>query len=61
MTWLNNPDVRPDNGRPYRPGDLWGSIGAWVSGRWHTAQNADYVADVRRHLRERTWRTDPWF
>jgi hypothetical protein len=46
--------MRPDNGRRYVAGDFWGSIGAWVSGRWHTAQNAGYVAAVKQHLRERT-------
>ena len=61
MDWLNNPDVRPDNGRTYRAGDLWGSIGAWVSGRWYTQQNADYVTAVKGHLKARTWATDPWF
>lgn len=61
MDWLNNPDVRPDNGRTYRAGDLWGSIGAWVSGRWYTEQNAEYVAAVRGQLANRTWATDPWF
>lgn len=61
MGWLNNPDVRPDNGRRYKAGEFWGSVGAWVSGRWHTKQNAEYVAAVKGHLRERTWRTDPWF
>ena len=33
MKWLNSPDLRPDNGRVHRAGDLWGSIGAWASGR----------------------------
>jgi len=61
MDWLNNPDVRPDNGRTYRAGDMWGSIGAWVSGRWYTEQNAEYVTAVKAHLRARTWATDPWF
>jgi len=61
MGWLNNPDVRPDNGRRYKAGDFWGSVGAWVSGRWHTQQNAEYVAFVKGHLRDRTWATHPYF
>lgn len=61
MDWLNNPDVRPDNGRRYKAGDFWGSVGAWVSGRWHTQQNAEYVAFVKGHLRDRTWATHPYF
>ena len=61
MDWLNNPNVRPDNGKTYRAGNLWESIGAWVSGRWHTTQTAEYIANVKARLRERTWETDPWF
>lgn len=61
MGWLNNPDVRPDNGRRYRPGDFWGSVGAWVSGRWYTDQTREYVNFVKGHLRERTWVTHPYF
>ena len=60
--WLNNPDVAPDNGRKYRPGDLWGSVGAWYTGRWHTeANDRDYVAPIKEILQARTWETDPNF
>lgn len=61
MGWLNNPDVRPGNGRRYKAGDFWGSVGAWVSGRWHTDQTREYVNFVKSHLRERTWATHPYF
>jgi hypothetical protein len=53
MPWLN--DV--ERGRQYEPGDLWGSVGAWFAGRWWTEGAAGYVEEVRRHVRERTWRT----
>ncbi len=59
--WLNNPDVAPDNGRPYRAGDLWGSVGAWYTGRWRTEGNEQYVALVKQHMRNKTWRTHPHF
>lgn len=59
--WLNNPDVAPDNGARYQPGDLWGSVGAWFDGRWHTPGNEAYVAKIKHRLEERTWVTDPWF
>ena len=36
QSWLNNPDVAPDNNGRYAAGDLWGSVGAWFDGRWHT-------------------------
>jgi autotransporter family porin len=60
--WLNNPDVAPDNGKKYRPGDLWGSVGAWYTGRWHTpANDNDYVAPIKDILKNRVWETDPNF
>jgi hypothetical protein len=52
MTWLN--DV--EHGRPYRSGDLYGSLGTWFAGRWHTPAAEGYIARVKRTLRERTWR-----
>jgi hypothetical protein len=52
MRWLN--DV--ERGREYRRGDMWGSVGAWFAGRWHTPGARAYIADVRRIMRERTWR-----
>jgi hypothetical protein len=55
--WLNSV---PHAGT-YRAGDLWGSVGEWASGRWHLGTSASYVAEVRKRLAERTWRTDPWF
>jgi hypothetical protein len=53
-TWLNT----VERGQHYRPGDLWGSVGAWVSGRWRTPPSLDYIRDVQRIRRERTWRQD---
>lgn len=59
--WLNHDCCRADNGKRYRPGDLWGSVGAWSSGRWYLSTNEIYVDTVKMHLRERTWRTHEWF
>lgn len=50
--WLN--DV--EHGQPYRAGDLWGSVGAWFAGRWHTPAADGYIGVVRQILRDRTWR-----
>lgn len=61
QTWLWNPDVAVNNAKPYQAGDLWGSVGAWVSGNWHVAANQLYVDKVRERMAERTWRTDQWF
>jgi hypothetical protein len=54
MGWLNSV---PGNGRPYRSGDLWGSVGAWSSGRWHDPGAEQYIAQVRQALAARTWRS----
>jgi hypothetical protein len=56
-TWLN---TVTGNGRRYRAGDLWGSVGAWFSGRWHDEGAEHYVAKVKQYLHERVWRK-PWF
>jgi hypothetical protein len=55
-TWLNT----VERGREYRAGDIWGAVGAWFSGRWHTPPAQEYIRDVRRIRRERTWR-QPFF
>lgn len=57
QSWLNT----VPRGRLYVPGDLWGSVGVWASGRWHLGTSSWYVGMVRQRLREQTWRTDRWF
>jgi hypothetical protein len=52
-TWLNT----VERGRDYKAGDLWGSVGAWFAGRWHTPPAEDYIKAVKAHLKARTWRT----
>jgi hypothetical protein len=51
MPWLN----KEQHGRKYAAGDLWGSVGAWFSGRWWTAPSANYIAEVQRRLNDQTW------
>lgn len=53
-TWLNT----VERGEDYRAGDLRGSLGAWFSGRWRTEASLEYVRDVLRIRRERTWRRE---
>jgi len=55
--WLNTVS---GNGARYRAGDLWGSIGAWFSGRWHNSAAERYVAKVKQYLCERVW-SEPGF
>ena len=51
MTWLN----KEPHGRPYASGDLWGSVGAWFSGRWWTGPSAAYISEAQQRLAQRTW------
>ncbi|MGZ4278479.1 MAG: hypothetical protein ACXVFK_16120 [Solirubrobacteraceae bacterium] len=53
QTWLNSVG---DNGKRYRRGDLWGSVGAWFSGRWWSPPARGYIAQVKHSLAKRTWR-----
>ncbi len=53
-TWLNTVS---GNGAPYHSHDLWGSVGAWYSGRWRDAGARQYIATVQAYLRQRVWRT----
>jgi hypothetical protein len=52
MPWLNT----VEHGRRYRAGDIWGSIGAWFAGRWHTPAAEGYIARVKQTLRDKPWR-----
>ncbi len=52
-TWLNT----VTHVGTYRAGDVWGCIGRWYAGRWHTAPAEQYIAAVQRYLREHIWTT----
>jgi autotransporter family porin len=52
MGWLNT----VERGQDYAAGDIWGSVGAWFSGRWRTQPSLDYIGVVQQRLAERTWR-----
>jgi hypothetical protein len=54
QTWLNTVS---GNGARYAAGDLWGSIGAWFSGRWHDGGAEAYVVAVKDYMAKRIWRT----
>lgn len=59
QTWLN---TVPGNGKPYRAGDLQGSMGAWFSGRWwpKDAGVEGYLAAIKLRKAEQTW-FQPYF
>jgi len=52
-TWLNT----VDRGQNYAAGDIWGCVGMWFAGRWHTADANTYVAAVQDYLNRRIWET----
>jgi autotransporter family porin len=52
-TWLNT----VERGQTYAPGDVWGCVGRWFSGRWHTQAGEDYVARVKGYLDQKIWTT----
>lgn len=54
ISWLK--DVQPTAG--YGPGDAWGCVGFWFSGRWHDAGAERYVTDVKNWLDQKVWLTD---
>jgi hypothetical protein len=49
--WLNN----EPRGQQYHAGDLWGCVGRWYAGSWHTPAADQYIAVVQQYLRERIW------
>jgi hypothetical protein len=51
--WLNN----VPHGRTYAKGDMWGCVGRWFAGRWHTAPAQQYIAKVKTYQREKIWLT----
>ena len=54
--WLNT----VDHVGTYGPGDLWGCIGVWYSGRWHTSAAEGYISAVKSDLASKIW-TQPQF
>ena len=51
--WLNN----VPHGRAYHKGDLWGCVGRWFAGRWHTAPAQQYIKKVRSYEHQKIWLT----
>jgi len=53
VTWLN----AVERGSTYVAGDMWGCLGVWFSGRWHTPAADGYIAAVKELLARRVWET----
>ena len=52
--WLND----AERGEDYGPGDVWGCVGLWFSGRWHTEAAETYIDAVQDYLDDRVWESD---
>jgi hypothetical protein len=52
-TWLNT----VDRGQTYKSGDVWGCVGRWFSGRWHTSASDGYVTKVKQYESQQIWKT----
>jgi hypothetical protein len=44
----------------YAAGDLWGCVGAWFAGEWHSGDADDYSHGVRRSMASRPWLDPGW-
>ncbi|MDT4963576.1 MAG: hypothetical protein QOF87_3223 [Pseudonocardiales bacterium] len=44
----------------YRAGDLWGCVGAWYAGDWHSSGADGYISRVRNELANFTWLQADW-
>jgi len=44
----------------YAPGDIWGCVGAWYAGDWHSADADGYINRVRNELAKFTWLAADW-
>jgi hypothetical protein len=41
-------------------GDIWGCVGAWYSGDWHTGDASAYISRVQREIANHTWLERDW-
>jgi hypothetical protein len=44
----------------YAAGDLWGCVGNWYAGEWHSDSAKEYASRVRQELTNRTWLKPDW-
>jgi hypothetical protein len=54
-SWLRQPGTGG-----YAAGDLWGCVGTWYAGAWHTSAADSYSGRVRRLMRSRPWLDRTW-
>ena len=46
-----------ERGQQYVAGDMWGCLGVWFSGRWHTADAEGYISAVKDYYNTKVWTT----
>ena len=46
--------------RTYAAGDLWGCVGTWYAGAWHTGDADSYIDQVQRFMQSRPWLEADW-
>ena len=44
----------------YAAGDLWGCVGAWYAGDWHSSDANGYISRVKTELANFTWLQTDW-
>jgi hypothetical protein len=47
-------------GPGYHAGDIWGCVGRWYTGGWHTPTAKNYITRVQRAMQTRPWLTGSW-
>jgi hypothetical protein len=53
--WLNDTGTKN-----YAAGELWGCVGSWYAGDWHSSTANGYIARVRNEIANYTWLTAEW-
>jgi hypothetical protein len=54
-SWLDNTGTEK-----YARGDLWGCVGAWYAGGWHSAAADGYIDRVRHEYKSKPWLEPGW-
>jgi hypothetical protein len=52
--------LRDSGTNTYAKGHLWGCVGTWYAGAWHTGAANGYIDRVRRTERRRPWLSSGW-
>jgi hypothetical protein len=55
QSWLKNTGTGT-----YAAGDLWGCVGSWYSGDWHSSAADGYISRVQGELTNLTWLASDW-